>query len=45
MIPFFAFPPQIRQVIYMTNAIEIINGRLRKIIKLRGHFPNVSKLI
>lgn len=48
IIPFFAFPPEIRRVIYTTNAIESINARLRKIIKTRGHFPNdeaASKLI
>jgi putative transposase len=39
VIPFFAFPPAIRRVIYTTNAIESINARLRKIIKTRGHFP------
>ena len=48
VIPFFAFPPQIRRVIYTTNAIESINARLRKIIKARGHFPSddaAAKLI
>ena len=48
VIPFFAFPPQIRRVIYTTNAIESINARLRKIIKTRGHFPSddaATKLI
>ena len=48
VIPFFAFPPQIRRVIYTTNAIESINSQLRKIIKTRGHFPSddaASKLI
>lgn len=48
VIPFFAFPPDIRRVIYTTNAIESINARLRKIIKTRGHFPSdeaASKLI
>jgi putative transposase len=40
VIPFFAFPPAIRKVIYTTNAIESINAQLRKIIKTRGHFPN-----
>lgn len=40
VIPFFAFPPPIRRVIYTTNAIESINARLRKIIKTRGHFPS-----
>ena len=48
VIPFFAFPPEIRRVIYTTNAIESVNARLRKIIKTRGHFPSddaASKLI
>lgn len=40
IIPFFAFPPPIRRVIYTTNAIESVNARLRKIIKTRGHFPS-----
>jgi putative transposase len=38
--PFFVFPPQIRRVVYTTNAIESLNMQLRKIIKTRGHFPN-----
>jgi putative transposase len=37
--PFFMFPPDIRRVIYTTNAIESMNMQLRKIIKTRGHFP------
>jgi len=48
VIPFFAFPPALRKVVYTTNAIESINSRLRKIIKTRGHFPSddaASKLI
>ena len=48
VIPFFAFPPAVRRVIYTTNAIESINARLRKIIKTRGHFPSddaAAKLI
>ena len=48
VIPFFAFPPAVRRVIYTTNAIESINARLRKIIKSRGHFPSddaATKLI
>ena len=40
MIPFFAFPPEIRRLIYTTNALESVNARLRKIIKTRGHFPS-----
>lgn len=39
VIPFFAFPPGVRKVIYTTNAIENIHSQLRKIIKTRGHFP------
>jgi putative transposase len=39
VVPFFAFPPDIRRVIYTTNAIESLNMRMRKIIKTRGHFP------
>jgi transposase-like protein len=48
VIPFFAFPPAVRKVIYTTNAIENVNAQLRKIIKTRGHFPSdeaASKLI
>jgi putative transposase len=48
VIPFFAFPPEIRRVIYTTNALESLNARVRKIIKTRGHFPNddaATKLI
>lgn len=39
-IPFLAFPPELRRIIYTTNAIESLNFQLRKIIKNRGHFPN-----
>jgi transposase-like protein len=48
VIPFFAFPPDVRRVIYTTNALESVHARLRKIIKTRGHFPNddaATKLI
>jgi len=38
--PFFAYPAEIRKVIYTTNAIESLNMSLRKIIKMRGSFPN-----
>ncbi len=38
--PFFAFVPEVRKVIYTTNAIESLNRSLRKIIKTRGAFPN-----
>jgi putative transposase len=39
VIPFFAFPPDIRRLIYTTNALESVHAQLRKIIKTRGHFP------
>jgi transposase-like protein len=48
VIPFFAFPPEIRRVIYTTNALERLNARVRKIIRSRGRFPNddaATKLI
>ena len=48
IIPFFAFPPEVRRVIYTTNALESVHARIRKVIKTRGHFPNddaATKLI
>jgi transposase-like protein len=48
VIPFFAFPPAVRRLIYTTNAIESLHSQLRKIIKTRGHFPSdeaATKLI
>jgi transposase-like protein len=48
VIPFFAFPPEVRRVIYTTNALESVHAQLRKIIKTRGHFPTdeaATKLI
>jgi putative transposase len=38
--PFLAFPPELRRVVYTTNAIEALNRQLRKAIKTKGHFPN-----
>jgi putative transposase len=37
--PVFAYPPEIRRMLYTTNAIESLHMQLRKIIKSRGHFP------
>ncbi|HZT75239.1 MAG TPA: IS256 family transposase [Vicinamibacterales bacterium] len=48
IIPFFAFPPDIRRLIYTTNSLESVHAQLRKIIKTRGHFPTdeaATKLI
>jgi putative transposase len=44
-IPFLAFPPELRRIIYTTNAIESLNYQLRKIIKNRGHFPTDDAVI
>jgi putative transposase len=40
IIPFFEYPPEIRRVIYTTNAVESLNMTLRKVIKNRGSFPS-----
>jgi putative transposase len=45
LIPFFDYPPEIRRVIYTTNAIESVNMSLRKITKNRGSFPSDEALL
>jgi putative transposase len=45
IIPFFDYPPEIRKIIYTTNAIESVNMSLRKITKNRGAFPSDEALI
>ena len=40
MIPFLAFPEEIRRIIYTTNSVESLHMQVRKTIKTRGHFPN-----
>lgn len=45
IIPFFDYPPEIRRVIYTTNAIESVNMSLRKITKNRGAFPSDEALL
>jgi putative transposase len=40
VIPFMAFEPEVRRVIYTTNAIEALNRQLRKAVKTKGHFPS-----
>ena len=40
VVPFFQFPPEIRKIVYTTNAIESLNMSLRKAIKTRGAFPS-----
>ena len=39
VVPFFAFAPEVRKVLYTTNALESVNARLRKMLKTRGQFP------
>ena len=48
VIPFFAFPTDVRRIIYTTNAIEALNAKLRRAVRARGHFPSdeaATKLI
>jgi putative transposase len=40
VIPFFAFPNDVRRILYTTNAIEAVNAKLRRAVRARGHFPN-----
>ena len=40
VIPFFAFPDEVRRIVYTTNAIEALNSKLRRAVHARGHFPN-----
>ena len=40
VIPLFEFPPNVRRVMYTTNAVESLHMSLRKIIKTRGSFPS-----
>jgi putative transposase len=39
-IPFLAYPLEVRRIIYTTNAIESLNSRLRRAVRMRGHFPS-----
>lgn len=45
VIPFFEFPPEVRKVVYTTNAVESLHMSLRKVIKTRGSFPNEEAAI
>jgi putative transposase len=48
VIPFFAFAPEVRKILYTTNAIESLNAQVRKAVRIRGHFPSeeaAAKLI
>ena len=39
MVPFYAFPAEVRRLLYTTNAIEALNSKLRRAVRARGHFP------
>lgn len=45
VVPFLDFPPEVRKVIYTTNAIESLNASLRKLLQYRGSFPNDESVI
>lgn len=45
LTPFLAYPPEIRKVIYTTNAIESLNRSLRKVLKTRGALPSDEALV
>ena len=38
-MPFYAFPDEVRRLVYTTNAIEALNSKLRRAVRARGHFP------
>jgi len=40
VVPFYAFPGDVRKILYTTNAIEALNSKLRRAVRARGHFPN-----
>jgi putative transposase len=39
VVPFYAFPGDVRRLLYTTNAIEALNSKLRRAVRARGHFP------
>jgi putative transposase len=39
VVPFYAFPDEVRRLLYTTNAIEALNAKLRRAVRARGHFP------
>jgi len=45
LITFFAFPDNIRKIIYTTNAIESLNSQFRKVTKTKLIFPNDESLM
>ncbi|WP_370571588.1 transposase, partial [Phaeobacter sp. SYSU ZJ3003] len=48
VLPFLDYPPEVRRLIYNTNAIEALNSKIRRAVSTRGHFPSddaAAKLI
>ena len=48
VIAFLDYPPEVRRLIYTTNAIEALNSKIRRAVRTRGHFPSneaAAKLI
>ena len=43
IVPFYGFAPEVRRIIYTTNAIESLHMQLRKVLKNRGHFPAMRR--
>lgn len=39
VVPFYAFPAEVRRLLYTTNAIEALHSKLRRAVRARGHFP------
>ena len=39
VVPFHAFPAEVRRLLYTTNVIEALNAKLRRAVRVRGHFP------
>ena len=39
VVPFYAFDPDVRRLVYTTNAIEALNSKRRGAVRVRGHFP------
>ncbi len=45
MVPFLAYPVEIRKILYTTNAIESINSQLRRVLRPKGHFPSDDSVL
>jgi putative transposase len=45
VVPFLDFPPDVRRIVYTTNAIESVNSTLRKLVYYRGHFPTDEAVV